>query len=172
MLSADEIRKIADKGTDRKVIATYLSVFGKNITGCIPCQMKDAKIELKIYAKNMPRDTVVLPVATPVADSPYYALAPGFSNADSVMGLGKISPITEEKVLQFSKKRPDLFVLTPAGISSGLIHPPVNGSNRPAPVVPSAPAPAPTSAPATPSAPGTPVVPPVNSGSTTTNSNS
>ena len=39
-------------GTDHEVAALYFELTGKNIKGCVPCQRKDARIELKIMAKK------------------------------------------------------------------------------------------------------------------------
>jgi hypothetical protein len=52
MPTPDEIRTIANTGTDQQVAALYFELTGTNIKGCIPCQRKDARIELKIMAKK------------------------------------------------------------------------------------------------------------------------
>ena len=40
-------------GTDQDVALMYYALTGKSIKGCIPCQRKDARIELRIMAKKI-----------------------------------------------------------------------------------------------------------------------
>jgi hypothetical protein len=57
MPTAEQIRQIATTGTDHEVAILYFELTGKSIKGCIPCQRKDARIELKIMAKKQTEAT-------------------------------------------------------------------------------------------------------------------
>jgi hypothetical protein len=91
-MNANQLKQIAEKGTDKEVVNAYLSVFGKDITGCIPCQKQDARIELKIMAKKLRKEQ------TPEVMQSIckYTVKPDYLNA-RVQNYGPIMPMTDEK---------------------------------------------------------------------------
>jgi len=104
-MQSAEILEIATNGTDQQVTQLYYQLTGKNITGCLPCQKGDARIELRIMAKK----------AQLVEDNQTLA---GYKVADAYLGKvmfdRPISVDTPKQVEFWLRKAP--FVLEKAAV--------------------------------------------------------
>jgi hypothetical protein len=92
-MNALQLKQVAETGTDREVASAYLSVFGVNITGCIPCQKKDARIELIIMAKKLAKQEQTPEV---VQSGCKYTVKPQYLNS-RVQNYGPVMPMTDAK---------------------------------------------------------------------------
>jgi hypothetical protein len=101
----NELWQLADSGTDRAVAAVYLAIFGRNITGCRPCIKTDARIELKIYAKNNPDYQVQ--TFTEMALSKYQLKQKYQDNKTNQIGPYPVSSLTDEKVEKLLATEPE-----------------------------------------------------------------
>jgi hypothetical protein len=114
------ILDIATNGTDQQVTQLYQRLTGKNITGCLPCQKGDARIELRIMAKKAQLVEDNQPVG-------------GWKVADAYLGKvmfdRPISVETPNQVEFWLRKAP--YVLEPAAAAAVIVEPtPTNGDTE------------------------------------------
>lgn len=97
MPTPEEIRTIATTGTDQQVAILYFELTGKSIKGCIPCQRKDARIELRIMAKKA---TQVTEATTPTIGVNGYTLVAKYTSRPTYI-FDRLVQLRDEQDLKF-----------------------------------------------------------------------
>lgn len=108
MPTPEEIRQIATTGTDQQVAILYFELTGKSIKGCIPCQRKDARIELRIMAKKASQTE-----ATPPETVNGYTLAAKYTSRPTYI-FDRLVQLRDETDLKFWLARMPAVLVAPA----------------------------------------------------------